>query len=82
MTRLEFWDEKERQVVANVQAGEPGFIPIIGDHVYIPHGEDSGVYAHVKVTGRQYYFSQQGELAMIRLSCEGLDGERTVSPPA
>jgi len=81
MTRLEFWKEEERQVVANVQAGEPAFIPDIGDRVYIPDSEDSGVYAYVKVTGRQYYFSQQGELAMIRLSCVTVDGDRAGSPP-
>jgi hypothetical protein len=42
----------------------------VGDLVYVPDDKDSGVYAYVKVASRRFYYSQAGELTMIRLACE------------
>ena len=38
--------------------------------VYVPDEKDSGVYAYGKVVSRRFYYSQAGELTMIRLACE------------
>ncbi len=70
MTQLEFWQEKAGRAIANVSVSEVTAIPAVGDVVYIPDAKDSGVYAYVEVRGRRFYYSQQGELTVIRLSCE------------
>jgi hypothetical protein len=70
MTQVEFWQEKADRVFANIQVGDQGTIPIVGDLVYVPDEIDSGVYVYVKVICRRFYYSQQGDLTMIRLSCE------------
>ena len=70
MTQLEFWDQKADGVVANIRLREPGILPSVGDLVYVPDEKDSGVYAYVKVLYRRFYYSQSGELIMIRLACE------------
>jgi hypothetical protein len=70
MTQLEFWHEKADRVVANISVREQGTVPCVGDLVYVPDVKDSGVYAYVKVLSRRFYYSQAGELTMIRLACE------------
>jgi len=70
MTQVEFWQEKADRVFANLQVSDQGTIPGVGDLVYIPDEKDSGVYAYVKVICRRFYYSQRGDLTMIRLSCE------------
>jgi hypothetical protein len=70
MTQLEFWQEKAGRAIATVPAGDPAVVPAVGDVVYIPDANDSGIYAFVEVRGRRFYYSQQGELTVIRLSCE------------
>jgi hypothetical protein len=45
-------------------------VPTVGDFVYVPDEKDSGVYAYGKVVSRRFYYSQAGELTMIRLACE------------
>jgi len=70
MTQVEFWQEKADRVFANIQVSDQGTIPSVGDLVYIPDEKDSGVYAYVKVVSRRFYYSQRGDLTMIRLSCE------------
>lgn len=70
MIQLEFWQEKADRVFARITARDQTSIPNVGDHVYVPDSNDSGVYAYVKVVCRQYYYSQAGDLTMIRLSCE------------
>jgi hypothetical protein len=70
MAQLEFWHEQADRVVANIAVRDPGTVPSVGDLVYVPDEKDSGVYAYVKVLSRRFYYSQAGELTMIRLACE------------
>ena len=70
MAQIEFFDETTKSVIANVQSGDNSAIPSIDDQVYIPHSEQAGVYAHVRVTGRQFFYSLDGCLTMVRLPCE------------
>jgi hypothetical protein len=70
--QLEFCREKDGPKIASVQAGDPAVIPSDRDLVYVPDGEDRRVYIHVRVSGRQFYYDQQGHLAMVRLICEDL----------
>jgi hypothetical protein len=70
MAQIEFFDEATKTVLANVQGGDASAIPSVDDQVYIPHSEHAGVYAHVRVTGRQFFYGLDGFLTMIRLPCE------------
>lgn len=70
MAQIEFFDETTKSVIANVQGGDSPSIPGVDDQVYIPHSEQAGAYAHVKVTGRQFFYSLDGYLTMVRLPCE------------
>jgi hypothetical protein len=72
MTQLEFWQEKADRVFANIPLRDQGTVPCAGDLVYVPNEKDSGVYAYVKILYRRFYYSQSGELTMIRLACEVL----------
>jgi hypothetical protein len=55
-----------------VPARDPAAVPGSGDVVYIPDADQSGVYVHVRVNSRQFYYSQEGDLVTIRLLCEAL----------
>ncbi len=70
MTQLEFWQEKGDRVFARLSVRDQSAVPGVGDHVYVPDSKESGVYAYAKVVGRQFYYSQAGDLTMIRLSCD------------
>ena len=70
MTQLEFWHEQANRVVATISLRDSGAVPCAGDLVYVPDENDSGVYVFVKVTSRRFYYSQEGELTMIRIACE------------
>lgn len=70
MTQLEFWNEQADRVIANIPVRDSDTVPSVGDLVYVPDEKDSGVYAYVKVVSRRFYYSQTGELTMIRLACE------------
>jgi hypothetical protein len=70
MTQLEFCQEKSDHVFAHITARDQTAIPTVGDHVYVPDSKNTGVYAYAKVVSRQFYYSQAGDLTMIRLSCE------------
>jgi hypothetical protein len=70
MPQLEFCRETDGPKIASVHAGDPGVIPSVHDLVYVPDGEDPRAYVYVRVSGRQFYYDQQGHLTMIRLSCE------------
>jgi hypothetical protein len=72
MVELDFWDERRGMTIARVSAHDPATIPTAGDVVYIPDDEQSGIYLHIKVTSRQFYYSQGGELVTIRLLCDTL----------
>ena len=70
MTQLEFWHENADRVVANIPVREQCPVPSVGDLVYVPDEKDSGVYAYLKIVSRRFYYSQSGELTMIRLACD------------
>jgi hypothetical protein len=70
MAQIEFFEESTKSVIANVQSSDASTIPGIDDQVYIPQLEQAGVYAHVRVIGRQFFYSLDGALTMIRLPCE------------
>lgn len=72
MVELDFWDEKRGITIARVPARDATAIPASGDVVYIPDAEQSGIYLHIRVNSRQFYYSQEGELVTIRLLCESL----------
>jgi hypothetical protein len=72
MTQIEFWQENGDRVFATVAMSDQSAVPGIGDLVYVPEKEDAGGYAYAKVVCRRFYYSQQGNLAMIRLTCEFL----------
>jgi hypothetical protein len=69
MVELDYWDEQRNVTLARVPARDPATIPAAGDVVYIPDGDQSGVYLHLQVKSRQFYYSQEGELVTIRLLC-------------
>jgi hypothetical protein len=72
MVELDFWDERRGVTISRVSANDPATIPAAGDVVYIPDAEQSGVYVHIKVASRQFYYSQGGDLVTIRILCEVL----------
>jgi hypothetical protein len=72
MVELDFWDERRATTIARVPARDAAAIPTSGDVVYIPAAEQTGVYLHIRVGSRQFYYSQEGDLVTIRLLCEPL----------
>ena len=72
MVELDFWDERRAITLARVPARDAVTVPASGDVVYIPDGDQSGVYLHLRINSRQFYYSQNGELVTIRLLCEAL----------
>ena len=72
MVELDFWNERRGATIARVPAHDSAAIPGSGDVVYIPDGDQSGVYLHIRVSSRQFYYSQEGDLVTIRLLCEAL----------
>ena len=72
MVELDYWDERRAITLARVPARDPATIPAPGDVVYIPDGDQTGVYLHIRINSRQFYYSQGGELVTIRLLSEAL----------
>lgn len=72
MVELDFWDERRAATLARIPARDAATIPVAGDVVYIPDGDQSGVYLHLRVSARELYYSQDGALVTIRLVCQGL----------
>ena len=70
MAQIEFFEVTTKSVIANVQGGDSPSIPAVDDQVYVPHSERAGEYAHVRVTERQFFYSLDGLLTMVRLACE------------
>lgn len=70
MPQLEFCREKDGPKIASVHAGDPAVIPGVWDLVYVPDDDDPRVYVHLRVSSRQFYYDQQGHVAMVRLICE------------
>jgi hypothetical protein len=73
MIELDYWDERRGATIARVTVRDPATIPLGGDTVYIPDAEQAGIYVHCRVTSRQFYYSQEGEVVTIRLHCEILN---------
>jgi hypothetical protein len=57
------------RLIAQVRAEDSGHIPTVEDHIYAPNAEDAGEYAYLRVTGREFYYDQQGNLALVNLEC-------------
>ena len=72
MVELDFWDERRAITLARIPARDAASIPVAGDVVYIPDGDQSGIYLHLRVSSRQFYYGQDGDLVTIRLLCESL----------
>jgi len=72
MVELDFWDDRRGATIARVSARDPAALPGAGDVVYIPDADQSGVYLNIRVSSRQFYYSQDGKLVTIRLVCEAL----------
>jgi hypothetical protein len=70
MAQVEFFEETTKSVIANVRGGDASAIPSVDDQVYIPHSDHAGEYVHIKVKGRQFFYSLDGCLTMVRLPCE------------
>ena len=77
MTQLDFCQEHDEQVIAHTRALEPVTIPSVGECAFVPDERDSLVYICVRVSERNFYYDQQGQLATVRLTCDVLfSGER------
>jgi hypothetical protein len=72
MVELDYWDELRGVTLARVPARDQVMIPASGDVVYIPDADQSGVYLHIRVNSRQFYYSQEGDLVKVRLLCQAL----------
>jgi hypothetical protein len=72
MVELDYWDERRAITLARIPARDAASIPVAGDVVYIPDGDQSGIYLHLRVSSRQFYYGQDGDLVTIRLLCESL----------
>ena len=70
MPQLEFCQENNGPKIASVHAGDPAVIPSVQDLVYVPDGDDPRTYIYVRVSGRQFYYDQQGHLTIVKLFCE------------
>ncbi len=57
------------RLIAQVQAVDPGLIPAVEDRIYAPTAEDAGAYVHLRVVGREFFYDQQGDLALVHLEC-------------
>ncbi len=72
MVELDFWDEQRAATIARVPARDLAVIPVAGDLIYIPDQEESGVYRHLRIRSRHFYYSQEGTVVSIRLHCDVL----------
>ncbi len=70
MIELDYWDERRGATIARVSARDPASIPVVGDTVYIPDAEQAGIYVHLRVASRHFYYSQEGAVVTIRLHGE------------
>jgi hypothetical protein len=70
MIELDYWDERRGATIARVSTHDPAMIPVAGDTIYIPDDEQAGIYVHLRVTSRHFYYSQEKAVVTIRLHCE------------
>jgi hypothetical protein len=67
MTRLCFRRQESGRLIAEVE-GKPGVVlPATGDRIYATSAANPGVYAEFKVAGRQLFYDQHGDLALVNL---------------
>ena len=69
MARLEFRNRETGRLIARAELGVSWIIPAAGDVIYAPSAEDTGVYSHQRVAGRQFFYDQQGHLSLVALEC-------------
>jgi hypothetical protein len=56
-------------VIAEFQAEDATRIPLAEDSVYAPSAQDAGVYSHLRVVRREYYYDQRGGLVLVNVVC-------------
>jgi hypothetical protein len=76
MPRLCFRHQETARLIAEVESEQAVVIPVAEDRIYAPSADNPGVYAQFRIAGREFFFDQQGALALINLECVEL------SPPA
>jgi hypothetical protein len=74
MTQLEFREKIGGPRISTVSTTSDGTIPCTGDVVYVPHVSNPGVYVHLRIGDRHFYYDQQGGLTVVCLTCEVLAG--------
>lgn len=70
MTRIEFRHRETSRLIVQVERSP--VLPLVGDRIYAPSASDIGVYDHLRVTGRAWYYDQHGNLALVSLECEAV----------
>jgi hypothetical protein len=77
MPRLCFRHQDTGRLIAEGEGNQAGVIPAIDDRIYVPSAMAPGMYANLRVAGRELYYDQRGALALINLECVELP-----APPA
>jgi hypothetical protein len=81
MPRLCFRLQETGRLVAEVGPDQAVVIPAVEDRIYAPSAEDPGAYIRFRMVGREFYFDQQGGLALVNLECVELP-EPPPAPPS
>jgi hypothetical protein len=79
--RLYFRRQESGRLIAKVQDEDLARIPATDDSVYAPSAEEAGAYLHLRVVGREFYYDQQGALALVSLECVELPSQPDALPP-
>ena len=69
MPRLCFRRQDSGGLIAEARAQGSSGIPAVDDRIYAPSAADPGVYSHHRVTGREFYYDQRGDLSLVTLEC-------------
>ena len=67
MFSFEYRHRETGRLVARVEGSSN--MPAPADHIYAPSAADAGAYSHLRVTGREFYYDQQGKLTLVKLEC-------------
>jgi hypothetical protein len=81
MPRICFRHRESGRLVAQVEAEDLARIPATDDGVYAPSAADPGVYVYLLVERREFYYDQQGFLALVNLECVELPSQADAVPP-
>lgn len=77
MPRLCFRHQETGRLIAEIGADRVSFIPSVEDRIYAPSVATPGVYAQFRVAGRDLFFDQQGDLALVNLECADIPASST-----